>query len=115
MIPCLLGNGLWTLANARAWLRYRRARRNPRRTQEVNLFRFLRRNAGSAYGRRFGFAKLRSVAEFQEAVPVVTYDDLEPWVERIGRGEPGVLTTEPVVMMEKTSGSAGAATYVPDT
>jgi hypothetical protein len=111
----LLGNGLWTLANARAWLRYRRARRDPRRAQEAVLFDFLRNNADSDYGRRFGYRRLHSVRAFQEAVPVVTYDDLRPEVEQVRRGRLGVLTAEPVLMMEKTSGSSGAAKYIPFT
>jgi hypothetical protein len=115
MIRHLLGNTLWTLVNARAWLRYRRARRDPRRAQERILLDFLRRNAGTEYGRRHGYAKIRSVREFLEAVPVVTYDDLEQWVEAIRDGRQNVLTAEPVLMMEKTSGSAGAAKYVPYT
>jgi hypothetical protein len=115
MITCLLGNTLWMLANARAYRGYRRALRDPRRTQEAILFRFLRDNAQTAYGQRHGYARLRSVAAFQEVVPVVTYDDLEPWIHRIRQGEANVLTAEPVLMMEKTSGSAGAAKYIPYT
>lgn len=115
MLSCLAGNSLWTLANSAAWLRYRRFCRDPRKTQESLLSRFLRRNAQSAYGRRYGYAKLRTVSEFQNAVPVVTYDDLEPWIQRIRHGEPRVLTTEPVRFFEKTSGSAAAAKYIPYT
>jgi len=115
MIRYLLGNGLWTLANARAYLGYRLAARNPRRAQERILFDFLRRNTNSEYGRQHRYAKIRSVAEFQDAVPIVSYDDLEPWIERIRQGEQNVLTTEPVLMMEKTSGSSGAAKYIPYT
>jgi hypothetical protein len=115
MIRFLLGNGLWTLANARAYVGYRLAARNPRRAQERILFNFLRQNASSEYGRRHHYARIRSVAQFQDAVPIVSYDDLEPWIEKIRQGEQNVLTTEPVLMMEKTSGSSGAAKYIPYT
>jgi hypothetical protein len=115
MIGCLLANGLGTLANAPAYLRFRRALRQPRQTQQRLLLRFLRRNAGSEYGRRHGYAAIRSVREFQERVPIVTYDDLEPWVERICNGQPNVLTTDPVLRLEKTSGSSAAVKYIPYT
>lgn len=111
----LLGNVLWTLSNAGAYRAYRRALRDPRRAQEEILFRFLRANADTAYGRLHGYGSIRTVEEFRNRVPVAGYDDLEPWIERIRRGERGVLTAEPVVMMEKTSGSSGAAKYVPYT
>jgi hypothetical protein len=115
MIRTLAANAGWTLAGLPAWLRYRAAWRNPRRAQERILFRFLRRNAGSDYGRKFGYANIKSIGQFQERVPIVAYDDLEPWIDRIGRGSPGVLTTEPVLFLEKTSGSSNAAKYIPYT
>jgi hypothetical protein len=115
MIGCLAANGLWALANAPAYLRFCRALRQPRQTQERLLLRFLRRNAGSEYGQRHGYAAIRSVREFQKRVPIVTYDDLEPWVERICNGRPNILTTEPVLRLEKTSGSSSAAKYIPYT
>jgi hypothetical protein len=115
MIRHWAGNLLWMAGSARAHRAYRRARRDPRRAQETILLDFLRRNAGSEYGRRHAYEKIRSISEFQDAVPVVSYEDLEPWVERIRNGEPNVLTVEPVVMMEKTSGSSRAAKYIPYT
>src|SRR5205823_7378219 len=47
--------------------------------------------------------------------PVVTYDDIEPLITRVCDGEANVLTTEPVLMVEKTSGSTSAAKFIPYT
>jgi hypothetical protein len=115
MIRCLLGNGLWALWNARAWQRHRRALRDPRRFQEEILQRTLRRNADTEFGRRHQYAKIRSLEEFRDAVPVRSYDEFEPWIEGIRRGRSRVLTSEPVLMMEKTSGSSGPSKYIPYT
>lgn len=115
MIGYLAANGFWTLTNAAAYARYRRAVRHPRVTQERLLRRFLRANAESDYGRRYDYAKLRSVRDYQNAVPIATYDDLEPWVERIRHGRAGVLTSERVLFFEKTSGSSGQSKYIPYT
>ncbi len=115
MIRHFVGNALWTLSNAGAHRAYRRALRDPRRAQERILFDFLKRNARTAYGRLHEYESIRSVEEFRNRVPIVGYDDLEPWVKRIRQGEPNVLTSEPVVIMEKTSGSSGASKYVPYT
>ena len=103
MIANIVGNGLWTAANLAAYIRYRRALRNPRRAQEKILRRFLRRNADSEYGRRYGYARIRTVLDFQRAVPIVTYDDLEPWIEKVRQGQPGVFTTEPVPRSSATA------------
>ena len=109
------GNLFWTASNARHALRYRGALRDPRRSQEKLLFDYLMHNADSAYGREHRFAEIRSVEEFQDRLPVVSYEELEPWIDRIRAGEKKVLTTEPVLLLEKTSGSSGATKYIPYT
>jgi len=93
----------------------RRAQKGPVEAQAALLDWLLRANASSAYGRKFGFGRLRSAREFQSAVPIVDYDELRPWIERIKAGERAVLTEEPVLMLEKTSGSSSAAKYIPYT
>lgn len=93
----------------------RRAQKDPAEAQAALLDWLLRANASSAYGRKYGFSRLRNAREFQNAVPIVDYDELRPWIERIKAGEQAVLTEEPVLMLEKTSGSSTAAKYVPYT
>jgi hypothetical protein len=108
-------HGAWL---ASCWAPYRvlhRAQKNPAATQATLLERLLRANTSSAYGRKFGFRELRTAREFQKAVPIVSYEDLRPWIERIKAGEERVLTSEPVLMLEKTSGSSTAAKYIPYT
>ncbi len=108
-------HGAWL---ASCWAPYhllRRAQKTPAAAQAALLDRLLRANASSAYGRRFGFGRLRTAREFQRAVPIVGYDDLRPLVERIKAGEERVLTDESVLMLEKTSGSSTATKYIPYT
>jgi hypothetical protein len=103
---------------ASCWTTYRSLRRaqdNPAAAQAALLDRMLRANASSAYGREFAFSQVRTAREFQSAVPIVSYDQLRPWIERIKAGEHSVLTDEPVLMLEKTSGSSTAAKYIPYT
>jgi len=92
-----------------------RASHEPRQTQERILCRLLKENSGCRYGEQWRFDSIDSVKTYQELVPIVTYDELEPWIERIKQGERGVLTAEPVLMMEKTGGSAAPAKYIPYT
>jgi hypothetical protein len=86
---------------------FEEAVRHPQEAQAAQLRGFLRKNAESARGRAQGYAAIRSVRDFQERVPVMDADALEPWVARIAAGEPGILTTAPVRMLEPTSGSTG--------
>jgi GH3 auxin-responsive promoter len=92
-----------------------RALDEPEQKQRQILLQLLERNAASIYGQKYGFGSIRSIEEYQQRVPLVSYDDLVPWVERVKAGETGVLTAEPVLMFEKSSGSAAAAKYIPYT
>ncbi|MGA8220364.1 MAG: GH3 auxin-responsive promoter family protein [Candidatus Acidiferrales bacterium] len=93
----------------------RRAHKNPAAVQEALLEGLLRANASCAYGRKYGFGRLRGARDFQNSVPIVDYDDLKSWIDRILAGEQRVLTNEPVLIFEKTSGSTTAAKYIPYT
>jgi hypothetical protein len=98
----------WTGANLPSYARYRAALEDPRRAQEALLLGYLRENAGTAFGRAHRFAGLRSVAEYQDRVPLARWDDVAPWVDRIVAGEREVLTRSPVRVLEPTGGSTAA-------
>jgi GH3 auxin-responsive promoter len=109
------GHARWLAHAAPALRAFRRALRDPREAQEGVLRRILAANADSQYGRRHGFGRVRSMREYQERVPVASYDDLLPQVDEIARGGSGVLTAEPVVALERTTGSSGACKLMPFT
>ena len=88
---------------------------NPEGVQRSLLIDLLKKNRASAFGRQYGFESIRSVREYQDRVPVVRYEELSLWIERIQSGEREVLTSEPVLAFEKSSGSASAAKYIPYT
>jgi len=108
-------NGMWLASFLRAHKAFRRAVKNPEQTQAAILEKLLRQNAGCAYGKRWEFSHLRGARDFQNAVPVVSYEDLALWLRRMTDGEPDVLTSERVLMFEKTSGSSDSAKYIPYT
>jgi hypothetical protein len=88
---------------------------NPESVQQRILLDLLKKNQGCTFGRQYCFGSIRSAREYQERVPVASYDGLSPWIERIKSGELEVLTSEPVLAFEKTSGSTSAAKYIPYT
>jgi len=67
--------------------------------------------AASDYGRAHG---VRQVADW-ERLPVVTYDDLRPWLAQQRAEGRSLLTREPVLFYERTSGSSGPAKEIPYT
>jgi len=110
-----LANFAWIAANSDGHRRFHAALADPEGTQRKLLESTVQRNAGTAFGRMHGFAGIRTVEEFQERVPLSTWEDYEPWVERIAAGEAGVLTKAPVRILEPSSGSSGPAKRIPYT
>jgi hypothetical protein len=110
-----LAHTLWLLACLPTQAAFRRALTDVAATQYELLRDLLRRNAASSFGRRYGFASIRSVAEYQRRVPLADYDDFRPAIAQIAAGQQGLLTSEPVRLLEPTSGSSAATKLIPYT
>ena len=110
-----IANSVWVGSNLPRWRVFRRALNRPAEAQWDLLRGMLARNADSAYGRAHGFGRVKNYFEFTRCVPLVTYEELAPWIERIREGEHGVLTAERVTHLIPTSGSTGARKLIPFT
>ncbi|MCC3774876.1 GH3 auxin-responsive promoter family protein [Streptomyces sp. UNOB3_S3] len=95
--------------------RLRAAFADPDGHQRAVLADLLEFNSGTAYGKRHGFGAIRTLADYRKAVPVQTYADLEPWIERAAAGETGVLTADQPAVFFTSSGSTGAHKKIPVT
>jgi hypothetical protein len=93
----------------------RRALSDVAGTQQRLLLATLKRNEDTEYGRRHGFAGIRSANEYRERAPLTNYGDYAEAVERIGAGEKNVLTREEALLLEPTSGSTQATKLIPYT
>ena len=65
---------------------------NPMRSQEEFVIRMMRENAKTVYGRKNGFKTIRNMDDFRNSLPLTTYDDYLPYIERIANGERNILT-----------------------
>jgi len=100
---------------APSWRRFVRAAQDPAGAQARRLDLILRAGEASAYGRQHGFARLSGPRAYQDRVPEIDYDALEPWVERIANGEQAVLSAAPVRMLERSGGASGHTKLIPYT
>ena len=66
-------------------------------------------------GREYGLRDIKTIEQFRERIPVLPYSSYEPYTERIARGEPNILTADPVVYLTLTSGSTGKKKLIPTT
>jgi hypothetical protein len=94
---------------------FERDSKNVRGAQRALLRRILRQNQGTWFGRQHGFASLRDERDYQNAVPVSSYDDYRSAVTRLAAGENNVLTDEPIELLEPTGGSSSGEKLIPYT
>ena len=108
----------------RAGLRITQARRyreilegakSPREVQLGLLRRIMAENADTEFGRQHGFSHITDAVSYRHAVPVQTYEDLRPFIERQELAGDSCLTVEPPVYYHRTSGTVGAAKNIPVT
>lgn len=57
------------------------------------------------YGKKFGFEFVKNYTHFKENVPLQTYDDLKPWVDRLLFGETALLWPTETKWFAKSSGT----------
>ncbi len=108
-------NALWVASCLPGWLRFQNAAEHVEETQTRLLSDYLRVNANTEYGRLHQFASITSPKQFQNQVPLTAYDDYIKTIERIGEGQPSVLTADAVRMFELSSGSTAASKLIPFT
>ncbi len=104
-----------TFAAKRSARRFEPATYDPVRAQREKLMALIRKNEGTEYGRRYGFASIRSFSDYQRQVPVITYADIRSDMERVMDGASGVFTVEDPIMFAQTSGTTGNPKFIPVT
>ncbi|MEM9257727.1 MAG: GH3 auxin-responsive promoter family protein, partial [Pseudomonadota bacterium] len=101
-----------SLIRIRLWQPLQRDLQQPWAAQRRLLGEILRNNRETEFGREFGFVHVHDYENFRTRVPLQSYDSIEPYVERQQAGLPS-LTSERPVLYAKTSGTTGAAKYIP--
>lgn len=79
------------------------------------LMKILDDNKDTEYGKRYGFADIHSIEDYQKKVPVIVYDDISVELERMLNGEKNILTAYNYDHMNETSGTVGVPKVVPMT
>jgi hypothetical protein len=60
------------------------------------------------FGKEHGIKRGISLNEFQNSIPLRDYDNFEPFIERVRRGEEKVLWDKPTIWFAKSSGTSTA-------
>ncbi len=108
-------NLLWFLYSANMSRKWIHATRGVAGAQHVALKRIISSNLDCDFAREHHFNVITSCESYQQSVPVRSYEEFKPYIDRIAEGRPKVLTSEPVHQFALTSGSTQASKLVPYT
>lgn len=88
--------------------------KKPRTHNQDLLFKLLKDNADTEYGKKYGFGEISTVEEYKRRVPFSTYDDYAPYIERmIGNDEKNLITAYSIDHYAVSSGSVGVPKRIP--
>jgi hypothetical protein len=93
------------------WLNVRRIsqielfKKYPVETQQKTLYQLIAKAASTEWGNKFNYSSITSIGEYQSRVPVQTYEEIVPYVERLRRGESNLLWPGEIRWFAKSSGT----------
>ncbi len=106
---------LLTTIAERAKVNFVKRTRQTTAVQERFLQSLLQAHKDTELGRKYGLKDIKTLDQFREQIPVLPYSSYEPYTERIAKGEKNILTPDPVVYLNTTSGSTGKQKLIPVT
>jgi len=106
---------LGKIQNGRAaYEEFQEMSKDPMKHNTNLLMKILQDNKDTEYGRKYGFADIHSVEEFQQKVPVTSYDDyMEYIIRETEQDEKHLLCSYDVSHYNKSSGTMGNPKRIP--
>ncbi len=80
-------------------------RKYPFNVQKESFSKLISFAAETEWGRKYGYHNDMGIEEFQKNVPLQTYDDIKPFVERLRKGEQNLLWPTEIKWFAKSSGT----------
>ncbi len=80
----------------------------PNEVQEELLMNLIRASENTIIGKKYDYNSIKNYNHFSERIPISTYEDLEPMIEKIRQGEQSILWETPIKWFAKSSGTTNA-------
>ncbi len=88
--------------------------KDPLKAQKNVLKKIIRRNKNCELGKKLNLKDVHSIEEFQAKVPFTTYEDYEPYVDRmLNNGEDRLMFSGKTIRYASSSGSVGKPKILP--
>jgi len=91
-------------------------KKHPVEIQEESFLKLIKKASATEWGKYYDYSSIKSVREYQSRVPVQTYEQIIPYIERLGNGERDLLWPGEVKWFAKSSGTTSTKSkYIPVT
>ncbi|MFN2127673.1 MAG: GH3 auxin-responsive promoter family protein, partial [Anaerolineales bacterium] len=93
------------------WLNFKRVtqidliRKYPYQVQQECFSNLIDKAVDTEWGEKYNFSSISSILDFQERVPMSTYEDLKPYIDRVRGGEQNLLWPGEIKWFAKSSGT----------
>lgn len=77
----------------------------PRDVQQEVFEKLIEQAARTTWGIQYGFDSIYSIEDFQQRVPISSYDDVKPYIARLREGEQNLLWPTEIKWFAKSSGT----------
>lgn len=82
--------------------------RRPHEVQQTVFEGLMAAGRETEWGRQYGYTRIRNSEQYAREVPMSSYEDLYPYIERTLKGEQGVLWNTEIKWFSKSSGTTNA-------
>src|SRR5207244_3433135 len=105
------------LRQGRRWKRaFEAATHQPRQVQQALLDEIIGLQKDTRFGREHHSGSIRNLADFRREIPILRYEDHEPYLAEVRRGKfDALLNTKTVHMFAMTSGTTATRKTIPVT
>ena len=83
-------------------------RKYPVETQHETIFKLLAKAAATEWGIKHKYYSITTIREYQDRIPVQTYENIIPYVDRLRKGESDLLWPGEIKWFAKSSGTTSA-------
>lgn len=83
-------------------------KKDPQKAQEKILRNLLVEASNTEWGKKYEFNSIKTIEEFQRKVPLNSYEDLFPYIDRMMHGENNILWPGVISWFSKSSGTTNA-------
>ncbi len=88
--------------------------KDPLKAQQRTLKKIVRRNKNCELGKKLNLADVHSIEEYQQKIPLSSYSDYEPYVDRmVNNGEDRLMFSGKNIRYASSSGSVGKPKILP--